>query len=108
MLLSSQSMPPSVGEAERALRRRHSDDGRIKNSPANVQAENVQALLNQAEIFLTLAKILCRTFRDIEESGRPRTDIKIQAVKFPEHMRSKEAALGAQPSYTITIVWDEI
>jgi AbiV family abortive infection protein len=85
-----------------------SDNGRIKNSPANVQAENVQALLNRAEIFLTLGKILCKTFRDIEESGRPRTDLKIQAVKLPEYMRSKEATLGAQPDYTITIVWDEI
>jgi AbiV family abortive infection protein len=83
------------------------DDGRIKNSPANVQAENVQALLNRAEIFLTLGKILCRTFRDIEESGRPRTDLKIEAVKLPEHMRSKEASLGDQPNYTITIVFDE-
>jgi AbiV family abortive infection protein len=85
-----------------------SDDGRIKNSPADVQAENVQALLNRAEIFLTLGKILCRTFRDIEENERSRTDLKIQAVKLPEHMRSKEAALGAQSDYTITIVWDEI
>jgi AbiV family abortive infection protein len=85
-----------------------SDDGRVKNSPANVQAENVQALLNRAEIFLTLGKILCRTFREIEENGRPRTDLKIQAVKLPEHMRSKGGTLGAQPDYTITIVLDEI
>jgi AbiV family abortive infection protein len=85
-----------------------SGDGRIKSSPANVQAENVQALLNRAEIFLALGKILCRTFREIKESGRPREDLKIQAVKLPEHMRSKEATLGAQPDYTITIVWDEI
>lgn len=86
----------------------NSDDGRIKNSPANVQAENVQALLNRAEIFLILGKILCKTFRDTKEGGQLKMDLKIQAVKLPEHMRSKKATLGAQPDYTITIVWDEI
>jgi len=78
----------------------------VKNTPSGVQAESVQALMNRTRIFLELGKTLCRVFRDIRE--RRITDIRIQDIKLPDYMRNKEAPLGHEYDYSITVIWDEI
>ena len=78
------------------------EDGTIRNIPTRINPRDVQSLIDKAEVFLRVGEILCDILIKLKEG---KVKVAIREVKLPE-FTTKE--IGAQPDYTLTIVWDEI
>lgn len=83
----------------------NSENGTVKNTPADVNQTDALLMIKQVEIYLKVCTALCEIFRDWQK--HPPESIVLKEVRIPI-IQPQNLGSGEGPDYDIAIVFDEI